>query len=70
MGKGDKRSKKGKINIGSYGVSRPKTVAKATPPKATVKAAKAEPKAKKVETKVAKPAAAAAKKPAKKKTEE
>ncbi|MEM0993280.1 MAG: 30S ribosomal protein THX [Bacteroidota bacterium] len=24
MGKGDKRTKKGKINIGSYGKSRPK----------------------------------------------
>jgi len=33
MGKGDKRTKKGKINSGSYGNSRPKTVKPAHPKK-------------------------------------
>ncbi|MBL7838401.1 MAG: 30S ribosomal protein THX [Bacteroidetes bacterium] len=62
MGKGDKRSKKGKIAIGSYGVSRPR-------PSLATKAAATEPKAKKEKAapKAAKPAA---KKPAKKKAEE
>lgn len=48
MGKGDKRSKRGKIHIGSYGVSRArkkkKTVAKSTtaaPKKAAAKKAPA-----------------------------
>jgi 30S ribosomal protein S31 len=64
MGKGDKRSKKGKITIGSYGVSRPRK-ANTT----SVAPAKAEPKVKKekAEPKAAKPAA---KKAPKKKTEE
>lgn len=66
MGKGDKRSKKGKINIASYGVTRPRPSALL---KKKVEAAKAEPKEKKVKaTKEAKPAAA--KKTSKKKTEE
>lgn len=70
MGKGDQRSKKGKINSASYGVSRPRP---SVALKKKVDAAKAEPKVKKVKTattKVAKPAAAAAKKVTKKKTEE
>lgn len=64
MGKGDKRSKKGKIVIGSYGVRRPRPslVAKAV--------AKTEaPKAKKEKT-AAKASKPAAKKTTKKKTEE
>jgi 30S ribosomal protein S31 len=70
MGKGDKRSKKGKITISSYGVSRPRKTKKANIAKPVVKAAKAEPKVKKekAEPKAAKPAAA--KKTSKKKTEE
>lgn len=63
MGKGDKRSKKGKIAIGSYGVRRPR-------PSLQAKAIGAEaPKAKKEKSaaKASKPAAA--KKPAKKKDE-
>ncbi|UXP32480.1 30S ribosomal protein THX [Reichenbachiella agarivorans] len=31
MGKGDKKTKKGKISQGSFGVSRPHNVKKATP---------------------------------------
>ncbi len=53
MGRGDQRTKKGKITAGTYGVRRPRPVAKATPSKAEAKAAapktvkvKAEPKAK------------------------
>jgi ribosomal small subunit protein bTHX len=66
MGKGDKRSKKGKINIASYGVTRPRP---AVALKKKVDAAKAEPKVKKVKVvKEAKPATA--KKTVKKKTEE
>jgi ribosomal small subunit protein bTHX len=66
MGKGDKRSKKGKINIASYGVTRPRP---AVALKKKVDAAKAEPKVKKVKAvKEVKPAAA--KKTVKKKTEE
>jgi|APGre2960657444_1045066.scaffolds.fasta_scaffold62876_2 ribosomal small subunit protein bTHX len=68
MGKGDKRSKKGKINIASYGVTRPRP---AVALKKKVDAAKAEPKVKKVKAvkavKEAKPATA--KKTVKKKTE-
>ncbi len=41
MGKGDKKSKKGKISMGSFGVSRPKS-------KAVVNAPKAKPAAKAV----------------------
>ena len=70
MGKGDKRSKKGKITIGSYGVSRPRTV-KNTSNVVSTKVVKAEPKAKKEKAEpkaAAKPAAA--KKTVKKKTEE
>jgi ribosomal small subunit protein bTHX len=66
MGRGDQRSKKGKINSASYGVSRPRP---AVALKAKVDAAKAAPKVKKEKVvKAAKPAAA--KKTVKKKTEE
>ena len=79
MGKGDKRSKKGKITIGSYGVSRPrpsavnkKKAANATAaPK--VKKEKAAPKAKPAAAKTSKAATtktATAKKTTKKKSEE
>lgn len=37
MGKGDKRTKKGKIVIGSSGVSRPKRVKKTEPEKGSAK---------------------------------
>ncbi len=41
MGKGDKKSRKGKISMGSYGVTRPrKKVKKAATKTKTVKAAK------------------------------
>jgi 30S ribosomal protein S31 len=42
MGKGDKKTKRGKVHIGSYGVVRPKkkAVKKAAPKKAAKKAAK------------------------------
>ncbi|MDP2176203.1 MAG: 30S ribosomal protein THX [Bacteroidota bacterium] len=40
MGRGDKKTKKGKLTIGSYGVTRPRATAKATPPKTEVKPAK------------------------------
>jgi ribosomal small subunit protein bTHX len=33
MGKGDKRTKRGKIILGSHGVSRPKTTKKIVAPK-------------------------------------
>lgn len=59
MGRGDKKSKKGKIAMGSYGVSRPRKT-KVTAKKAAKKADKSD------EKKVAKPAA---KKVAKKKAE-
>jgi ribosomal small subunit protein bTHX len=56
MGKGDKRSKRGKIHIGSTGVTRPKkkkaakkVVAKAAPKKAPAKKAPAKKAAKKAE---------------------
>ena len=66
--KRSKRSKKGKINIASYGVTRPRP---AVALKKKVDAAKAEPKVKKVKAvkavKEAKPATA--KKTVKKKTE-
>ncbi|MGB1247348.1 MAG: 30S ribosomal protein THX [Chitinophagales bacterium] len=39
MGRGDKRTKKGKITAGSFGVSRPKRVAQEAP-KAAKKAKK------------------------------
>lgn len=55
MGKGDKRSKRGKIHIGSTGVTRPKK--KKAVKKSAVKA---------VTTKAAAPKKAAAKKAAKK----
>ncbi len=54
MGRGDKRTKKGKITIGSYGVTRPRNVDKATPKKEVVKVAKA-----KTETTAAAPKAKA-----------
>ncbi len=66
MGKGDKKSKKGKIAIGSYGVRRPRpsVVAKA-------KAASTEAKPKKAKAATAKASKpAAAKKTTKKKAEE
>ena len=45
MGKGDKKSKKGKITIGSYGVKRPrKKKVAAAAAKAAPKKAKAAPK--------------------------
>jgi 30S ribosomal protein S31 len=67
MGKGDKRSKKGKITIGSYGVTRPRKAKPAAT--VSIKPAKAESKAKKekAEPKATKPAV---KKTTKKKTEE
>jgi 30S ribosomal protein S31 len=79
MGKGDRRSRKGKIWAGSYGNSRKRKkskaayvpkVKKATPAKAKEVAAEivAEPKAKKAPA--AKKAAAPKKKAAPKKTEE
>lgn len=52
MGKGDKKSRRGKIVIGSYGVRRPKSsknknlVAAEAAPAAVVEKVKAEPKAK------------------------
>ena len=56
MGKGDKRSKRGKIHIGSTGVSRPKKnkvvkkgATKAAPKKAAAKKAPAKKAAKKAE---------------------
>jgi len=59
MGKGDKKSKKGKIFMGSYGVSRPhkKKVSKSASPK------KAEKKAEKAEQKASAPKKAAKKAP-------
>lgn len=63
MGKGDKKSRKGKISMGSYGVSRPrkrKKTASARPVKQNVST--------KDEVKSAKAAPAAAKKAAPKKT--
>lgn len=48
MGKGDKRTRKGKISAGSYGNSRPHTeVEKAAPAAAVKKAATKKPAAKK-----------------------
>lgn len=44
MGRGDKKTKKGKIAKGSFGVSRPKRTAKVAPP---AKKKKAKAKAKK-----------------------
>ena len=41
MGRGDKRTKKGKISSGTFGVSRPDKVKKATAEKATAKKEKA-----------------------------
>ncbi len=38
MGKGDQKTKRGKITIGSYGKTRPRKAAKATAPKETAKA--------------------------------
>jgi 30S ribosomal protein S31 len=62
MGKGDKKSRKGKISMGSYGVTRPrkkKTAGAAAPKAAAPKAAK----------KAAAPKKAAPKKAAKKSEE-
>jgi 30S ribosomal protein S31 len=75
MGKGDRRSRKGKIWAGSYGNSRKRKKSKAAyvpkvkkaAPKAAAEAVEAEPKAKKAP---AKKAAAPKKKAAPKKTEE
>jgi len=63
MGKGDKKSRKGKISMGSYGVTRPRNKKKAV---ATAPAAK---KVKPVVEKAA-PKKVAPKKAAKKATEE
>lgn len=52
MGKGDKKSKRGKIILGSYGVTRPRKVAKPAAPK------KEEPPVVEVKVKIAKPKAA------------
>jgi 30S ribosomal protein S31 len=49
MGKGDKKSKKGKIAMGSYGNSRPQKVKKKVQPATTSKAKKIK-KEKKVES--------------------
>lgn len=62
MGKGDKKSKKGKINIGSYGVRRPRKK------KSTAAVAQVAEKKPKTSAKTA--AKPAAKKTTKKKTEE
>ncbi|WP_460972004.1 30S ribosomal protein THX [Spirosoma migulaei] len=43
MGKGDIKSRKGKIARGSYGISRPRVVAKTTAPKSEI--SKPEPEA-------------------------
>lgn len=40
MGRGDKRTKKGKIFAGSFGNSRPQRTGKSTAPKADAKKAK------------------------------
>ncbi|HEY1045243.1 MAG TPA: 30S ribosomal protein THX [Bacteroidia bacterium] len=64
MGKGDKRSKKGKITIGSYGVRRPRPSAKAA---VAAPVASEKKKAKAAAPKAEKPAA---KKVTKKKAEE
>ncbi|MBW6491848.1 MAG: 30S ribosomal protein THX [Lentimicrobium sp.] len=62
MGKGDKKSKRGKIIMGSYGVSRPKKTAKPAAPKkekpveVEVKVKTTKPKAAK-KTKIAEPSA-------------
>lgn len=45
MGKGDKRTKRGKITRGSFGKSRPKAVNKVVIPTAVTTEPKAEPKA-------------------------
>ena len=37
MGKGDKKSRKGKISMGSYGNTRPHKLAKSTAPKPETK---------------------------------
>jgi 30S ribosomal protein S31 len=39
MGRGDKRTKRGKITLGSFGKSRPKAVKTNIPPKPAVKPA-------------------------------
>ncbi|HET6228403.1 MAG TPA: 30S ribosomal protein THX [Bacteroidia bacterium] len=54
MGKGDKKSRKGKITMGSYGVTRPrkkakKAASKAAPKKAAAKKAAPKKAAKKAE---------------------
>ncbi|HRG39382.1 MAG TPA: 30S ribosomal protein THX [Bacteroidia bacterium] len=54
MGKGDKKSRKGKITMGSYGVTRPrkkatKSATKAAPKKAAAKKAAPKKAAKKAE---------------------
>lgn len=55
MGKGDRKTRKGKISIRSYGNKRPHAAAKAAPAKAVVKPA--------AKTAVRKPAVAPKKKP-------
>ncbi|MFI5149743.1 MAG: 30S ribosomal protein THX [Bacteroidia bacterium] len=44
MGKGDKKTRKGKITMGSYGNTRPRKASKSTAAKAAPKKAKAAPK--------------------------
>lgn len=65
MGKGDKKTKRGKIIMGTYGVRRPKKKAIAYKAKVEVKA----PKVEKVEEVIAKPKKAVAKKTTTKKVE-
>lgn len=67
MGKGDKRSKKGKITIGSYGVSRPRPSLAAKTKTTAAPAASAKPK--KTKTTAAKAKTATKKTTAKKKAE-
>ena len=62
MGKGDQKSRRGKINAGSYGKKRPRKSAKAAPVKVkkAVKAPKVEAEKKEVKPKVTKPKVAKA----------
>lgn len=70
MGKGDKKTKKGKITMGSFGVSRPRKKAKSTTSSSAKetadKPAKKEAPAKKAAAKKAAPAKKAAAKKTKK----
>jgi 30S ribosomal protein S31 len=61
MGKGDKKSKKGKIFMGSYGVSRPHNKKKVTKSASPAKLEKKAERAEKAELKAAAPKKAAKK---------